>query len=80
MKKIRQKRYIHLHDGKMRELCPGVSIKGAKVVPADPERIAKTNRELAEKCRKQRENDAEALAWAKTHGCCWNNAWREIYD
>jgi len=70
MKDIRSKRYIHLPNGKMRELCPGVPIKGAKVVPADSERITKTNRQLAEKCRKQRENDAEALAWAKTHGCC----------
>ena len=70
MKHIRLKRYIHLPNGKMRELCPGVPIKGAKVIPADPERIAQINRGLAEKCRKQCENDAEALAWAKTHGNC----------
>lgn len=70
MQKIRQKRYIHLPDGEMRELCPGVPIKGAKVIPADSEKIAQTNRQLAEKCRKQRENDAEASVWAKTHGCC----------
>lgn len=70
MKIIRPKRYIHLPNGKMRELCPGVLIKGAKVIPADPERIAKTNRQLAENCKKQRENDAEASVWAKKHGCC----------
>ena len=70
MKIIRPKRYIHLPNGKMRELCPGVPLKRAKIVPADPERIAKTNRQLAEKCKKQRENDAEASVWAKTHGCC----------
>lgn len=70
MKNIRSQRYIHLPNGKVRKLCPGVPIKGAKVVPADPERIARTNRQLAEKCKKQRENDAEALVWAKTHGCC----------
>ena len=67
MKIICLKRYIHLPNGKMRELCPGVPLKRTKVVPADPERIAKTNRQLAEKCKKQRENDAD---WAKTHGCC----------
>ncbi len=71
MSKIRQKRYVHLPSGKIRVLCPGVPIKGVKgVIPADPERINKMNRELAEKCRKQRENDAEASVWAKTHGCC----------
>ena len=60
MKIIRPKRYIHLPNGKMRELCPGVLIKGTKVIPADPEKIAKANRKLAKKCKKQRENDAEA--------------------
>ena len=64
---MKQKRYIHDSNGQKRELCPGVLIKGAKVIPADPERINKIDRGLAEKCRKQRENDAEALAWAKTH-------------
>ena len=44
MEIIRPKRYIHLPNGKMRELCPGVLIKSAKVIPADPEKIAKTNR------------------------------------
>ena len=66
----RTKRYIHLPNGEIRVLCPGVPVKRAKVVPADPEAIARTNRELAKKCQKQRENNAEALAWAKTHGCC----------
>lgn len=70
MPKIKQKRYVYLPNGKIRELCPGVPLKRAKVVPADPERIAKTNRQLAEKCKKQRENDADASVWAKTHGCC----------
>ncbi len=70
MKIIRPQRYIHLPNGKMQELCPGFLIKGAKVIPADPEKITKTNRKLAKKCKKQRENDAEAKVWAKTHGCC----------
>ena len=52
MKIIRPKRYIHLPNGKMRELCPGVLIKGTKVIPADPEKIAKANRKLAKKCKK----------------------------
>lgn len=51
MKIIRPKRYIHLPNGKMRELCPGVLIKGTKVIPADPEKIAKANRKLAKKCK-----------------------------
>lgn len=67
MGNIRQRRYTIDSNGQKRELCPGVLIKSARVIPTNPERINKINRELAEKCRKQRENDAEALAWAKTH-------------
>lgn len=67
----RKKQYVHLPNGRIRELkCPGVPIKGAKVIPADPKRIAIANRELAKKCAQQRENDAEAVIWTKTHGCC----------
>ena len=51
MEIIRPKRYIHLPNGKMRELCPGVLIKGTKVIPADPEKIAKTNRKLAKNAK-----------------------------
>lgn len=71
MQKIRQKRYIHLPDGEMRELCPGVPIKGAKVIPADPKIIAKMDAESIRKSEIQRQNDLEAMLWAKTHGCCW---------
>ena len=41
-----------------------------KVIPSDSKRIREINKELEEKCRKQRENDAEAAVWARDNGCC----------
>lgn len=70
MPKIKQKRYVHLPNGKMRELCPAIPIKGAKSIITDSEILAKMDNESIRKSEIQRQNDLEALLWAKTHGCC----------
>ena len=70
MKIIRQKRYIHLPNGKMRELCPGVPIEDASIIHTDSKILLEMDAESIRKSEIQRQNDLEALLWAKTHGCC----------
>ena len=40
-----------------------------RIIPSDPKRIARINRELREKVEIQKQLDAEAEIWAKNHGC-----------
>ena len=70
MKIIRQKKYIHLPNGEIRESCPAVQIEGAKSIITDPKIIREMDAESIRKSEVQRQNDLETMLWAKTHGCC----------
>lgn len=70
MPKSRQKKYVYSPNGEIRELCPGIPLENAEIIVTDPKIIAEMDTESIRKSEIQRQNELEAIFWAKNHGCC----------